>query len=625
MFRGGRGRNPRCCFRPFVLFPWLKHSAIAFLAFVLLWGVHGTASANCLASFRSINFANGSARVKNYVCTTEGAAKPDIRVEFDRLSEAAAGSLIQGSPYPELDKAFGKVSIIDNPVAAEAKMLFEKFGTKSMDEDCFAFQVASAAGGKGYHNNPDENCEKRTLWYLNFPDRENMTIFSMPLPEATQQYRTATDWPQGFSFFYRGGADCAKSPILCTTIWRPAGADDLANYDKNKATLDKMLGLNDTSESSGVSEVQLEEGQSKASANQAGEPDETEPVDWSKLQKRYFALITYLTRDGFPDDFLFITGAPAECGGGIDFSLHTRQMILDVAFVQNISDKSLSVEALLGSEVPDAGLRSGGSGPNETVHQIPLSSGEIKPGAMIAVPLTISFIMADSLKKPFKDQAGAAKTFKAIQAAKPGTVFELKDEDAEPPAVVRKTRESFAAPTAPNPAVYVFGPELQLTGLVTGGKQLVFDQASHNFMQLTAGEGYGSCPYLYVWDDAEHAWVRHGKLIDKANRKDKEVTETKTFLGFRPKFRLAEDELEVSYIDYVKLEVELKNGTGMSLRPNFEAIAEKDARYATIKAGDRIEFSFALPPTIKSEDVKQSTLSVTGYYRRYSDLLMARQ
>ena len=54
-------------------------------------------------------------------------------------------------------------------------------------------------------------------------------------------------------------------------------------------------------------------------------------------------------------------------------------------------------------------------------------------------------------------------------------------------------------------------------------------------------------------------------------------------------------------------------------------MAEQDARYATIKAGDRVEFSFALPPTIKPEDVKQSTLAVTGYYRRYSDLLMAKQ
>jgi hypothetical protein len=343
------------------------------------------------------------------------------------------------------------------------------------------------------------------------------------------------------------------------------------------------------------------------------------------VQKRYFDLITYLTRDGMPDDFLFVTGAATECGGGIDFSLHIRQMIFDIAFVQNISDKPVSIEGLLGSEVPAAGLRSAGSGASGAVGQIALSSGEIRPGETIAVPLAISFIMADSLKEPFRDQAGAAKTFKAIEAAKPGTVFELKDEGGDTPVVVRKTRESFAPPTAPKPATYAFGPELQLSGLVMDGKQLVFDQASRNFMQLTAGEGYGSCPYLYAWDEGHSAWVRHGKVIHQANNKDKEMTETKTFSGFRSKYRLAEEELEVSYIDSVKLEVELKDGTGMTLRPDFEAMNAQDGRYATIKAGDRIEFSFALPPTIKAEDVKQSTLAVTGYYRRYSDLLMARQ
>ena len=103
------------------------------------------------------------------------------------------------------------------------------------------------------------------------------------------------------------------------------------------------------------------------------------------------------------------------------------------------------------------------------------------------------------------------------------------------------------------------------------------------------------------------------------------MTETKTFAGFRSKFRLSEEELEVSYIDHVKLEVELKDGIGMTLAPDFAAMAEQDARYATIKAGDRIDFSFTLPPTITVADVKQSTLAVTGYYRRYSNMMMARQ
>ena len=157
-------------------------------------------------------------------------------------------------------------------------------------------------------------------------------------------------------------------------------------------------------------------------------------------------------------------GDSTECGGGIDFSMHIRQMIFDVAFIQNISDKPISIDGLLGSEVPATGLRPAGSKASSAVGQIALSSGEIKPGETIAVPLAISFIMADSLKQPFENAAGAAKTFKAIQAAKPGTVFELKDEDADPPAVIRKTRESFGPPTTPKPALYAFGPELQLTG-----------------------------------------------------------------------------------------------------------------------------------------------------------------
>ena len=623
--RGGRSRGAelrRTSRR--VLLQWSKLHAIAFLAFVFLWGSSEVAYADCLASFREIKFSDGSARVKNYVCKSEGAAKPDLRVEFDRLSEAAAGNLIQGEPYPDLDKAFGKVHLIDNAVTTEAKTLFEKFGTKSASEDCFAFQVASANGGKGYHNNPDKTCETRTMWYLTYPDRENLTTISMPLPDATQHYTSATDWPQGFGFFYDAGADCAKSPIPCTTLWRPAHAEDLANYDENQATLNKMLGFdNDTPGPAETGET--DEGASQSAASDSEEPDETETNDLAKSRKRYFDLIAYLTHDGMPDDFLIITGHSTVCGGGIDFLMHIRQMMFDVAFIHNLSDKPVSIDGLLGSEVPSRRLRPAGSSASSAVGQIALSSGELKPGETMAIPLAISFVMADSLKQPFENAEGAAKTFKAIQSAKPGSVFELKDEDATPPVVIRKTRESFGPPTVPKPALYAFGPELLLTGLVTGGHELVFDQASRNFMQLTAGEGYGSCPYLYAWDDGDHAWVRYGKVIDKANRKEKEMTETKTFAGFRSKFSLAEEEPEVSYIDHAKLEVELNDGTGMTLKPNFEAMTEHDARYATVKMGEKIEFSFTLPPTIKAEDVKRSTLAITGYYRRYSDLLMAKQ
>lgn len=43
------------------------------IALLCSCSAYGPASADCLASFRDIKFPDGSARVKNYVCKSEGA------------------------------------------------------------------------------------------------------------------------------------------------------------------------------------------------------------------------------------------------------------------------------------------------------------------------------------------------------------------------------------------------------------------------------------------------------------------------------------------------------------------------------------------------------------------------
>ena len=53
-----------------------------------------------------------------------------IRGEFHRLSEAAAGSLINQTPYLELQKVIGSPRVLPNAVQAETKHLFDKFATK---------------------------------------------------------------------------------------------------------------------------------------------------------------------------------------------------------------------------------------------------------------------------------------------------------------------------------------------------------------------------------------------------------------------------------------------------------------------------------------------------------------
>jgi hypothetical protein len=55
-----------------------------------------------------------------------------------------------------MERAFGKAKVLDNAVAAEAKLLFNKFGTKSVEESCFRFTVNTGAGGRDYDQTQDD-------------------------------------------------------------------------------------------------------------------------------------------------------------------------------------------------------------------------------------------------------------------------------------------------------------------------------------------------------------------------------------------------------------------------------------------------------------------------------------
>lgn len=165
--------------------------------------------------------------------------------------------------------------------------------------------------------------------------------------------------------------------------------------------------------------------------------------------------------------------------------------------------------------------------------------------------------------------------------------------------------------------MFAYGPEFDLKGLVVNGKQINFDSTSRNFLAITVASGTGSCPYLYAWDQRNNAWSWRGKVIHDANAKEKELTQQIVFEGYVSKFRLAEEELELSFIDQIGLTVRLIDGTQHALRPENELLMYADGKYAKIRAGQALEFHFDLPSEIKPEAVVVSTLAIRGYYQRY--------
>ena len=66
--------------------------------------------------------------------------------------------------------------------------------------------------------------------------------------------------------------------------------------------------------------------------------------------------------------------------------------------------------------------------------------------------------------------------------------------------VIRKVRESFKPPSYPTRSDFAFGPEWALSGLALGGETMAFDATPPNVILITASSEAGSCPILYIWD-----------------------------------------------------------------------------------------------------------------------------
>jgi hypothetical protein len=578
---------------------------LLFLVICLVTGLAGEASAQCLPSLREVKYADGSARLKDYVCKLADSAGPQLRIEFDRLSEAAAGSLVEQSPYPDMQSSFQSVRLFDNAVDAEAKALFDKFGTKEARDGCFDFSVKVAAGGKNYAvKDPYKNCGQRTLWYFRSPEKEaEASDIVLPEPEDNKYIKRHLDWPSGYQYFYR---QCDPGQAIeCTVLWRNAKPADIADYAARRRAYEKSLGIED---------------------------QPADPAD-SQGPAKYLSLVAYVLRNGWRDDFQIVSAegsvdAIDDMCSGFSFTLHTRQLVLDIAMIENLSRDAISIDGLSGTQNSVMEARPETAGKSAPASPIPIPPIKLGPGQKLVIPLRIGFVMSDSLADLFRDRATAQKSYKQIRSASSGTVFATAgstDPNGAKVPPVRKTRDSFGPPTVAMPPLYVYGPEIELRGVVLDGERLDFENASRNFMHLIVAGEYGSCPFLYAYDDRLKAWVDHGKIIDAARSKDKETTQTKTIAGFASKFKISEQELEVSFIDRARLTLSLVDGRNVELAPDKTELVEADGRYAVIKSGQTMEFSFALPDGLKPEDVRQSTLAITGYYQQYSRMQVVEQ
>lgn len=296
----------------------------------------------------------------------------------------------------------------------------------------------------------------------------------------------------------------------------------------------------------------------------------------------------FVTRDSLPKDFIAVYGSYSECGEirGWSLNYYGRSLLVDVAIVSNTSDRAITIGSVAGSRATSRRLQPVAESRRlRTAGARNLGIGSMRPasGERVVLFLRQAFVASDQ-------ERGSAKNAR------------------------RKPRHS----------TYVHGPEIRLAPLTIDDESCNVKWRSANFLKLSATAESGCCPYLYAWQIDHRRWVRQPNIIHRAQGPQGERTETREFEGYVPRFRITEEEPELTWVDQVEFSVECRNGETLQLRPAQAALALRDRHYAKLYFGDALRIDFALPAGRRTDEVVRSRLAVTGYYRRYRNLLQMR-
>jgi hypothetical protein len=237
----------------------------------------------------------------------------------------------------------------------------------------------------------------------------------------------------------------------------------------------------------------------------------------------------------------------------------------------------------------------------------------LQPGQSAVFPIRLSLRSDPRVLSQFEDVEGAWKTYSIVDASSPDEVF----ADAYDSSVVKRG-DSFLPPQRPPLDDYIYGPEIELSRIDLDGRSMTLPKAPVNEIELMAGEGYGSCPFLYVYDNK--SWVKRGKVLAGANAVGNTATETSEFQGFKSRYRIAEEEFEITFLERAFLEVGLADGRTITIKNEIEGLREVDGNTVTITPMQHVDLNFALPSGIERDDVVFSKLVLTGHYRRYSSM-----
>ncbi|CAN5554352.1 hypothetical protein BH11ARM2_BH11ARM2_16370 [soil metagenome] len=153
---------------------------------------------------------------------------------------------------------------------------------------------------------------------------------------------------------------------------------------------------------------------------------------------------------------------------------------------------------------------------------------------------------------------------------------------------------------------FVYGPSLAVNSVRIAGTAPSKGGKKQDLMYATA-EGFGSCPYLYIWSEEHGMWLGMGRTLVRCV--GAKMAKTDRFDLATPPSRIVirEREAETTHLDSVSLDIEDGAGGWVHLLPvGFDGTA-------TIREGEEQECRFDIPESLRHH---RARLNVSGYYER---------